>query len=155
MNTNNTIQPQVSESYETAARDKLNAVYRERVGCSVAFARAALELGWKAGLGLDTKGQQVLYVDTPNGQVSWHIWDTENDLLVGLPQYDGEWDGQFRGRDAAWCVWQQRKPAADTSQRELRSAWDDGAHSALGSVGFEDHYKYLQNPYINASAQKQ
>lgn len=97
--------------------EKLNAVYRERVGCSVAFARAAIQLGWKAGLGLDAKGQQVLYVDTPNGQVSWHIWDTENDLLVGLPQYDGEWDGEFRGRDAIWSVW-----SVNTTEAELAKA---------------------------------
>lgn len=91
-------------------KDQLNAVYSQRNELAVAFALAAIEAGWNAGRGFDmdmpgadvNDWGHVVYVDTPGGQVSWHIAPDDVHLLAPLPQYDGEWDGTFRARESGW-----------------------------------------------------
>jgi hypothetical protein len=34
-----------------------------------------------------------VYIDTPEGQLSWHYHDREGALFADLPPYPGEWDG--------------------------------------------------------------
>ena len=91
----------------TRLRAKVDAVYSERNRLAAAFARMALAAGFKAGKGVDPDETKwpVVYVDTPNGQVSWHIAEADQGALEGLPQYNGEWDGKFTARDPAWSVW--------------------------------------------------
>ena len=91
----------------TRLRAKVDAVYSERNRLAAAFARMALAAGFKAGKGVDPDETKwpVVYVDTPNGQVSWHIAESDQDVLEGLPQYDGEWDGTFTAREPLWPVW--------------------------------------------------
>lgn len=92
-------------------QDRLLRAYRERTAAAVALARMAIELGYKAGIGKDDNDswddewRVVLYVDTPAGQVSWHIAPTDQDLLRDLPKYNGKWDGTFRSRDSSFCYW--------------------------------------------------
>ena len=88
-------------------RAKVDAVYSERNRLAAAFARMALAAGFKAGKGVDPDETKwpVVYVDTPNGQVSWHIAEADQGVLEGMPQYNGEWDGKFTARDPAWSVW--------------------------------------------------
>lgn len=94
----------------TKAQDRLNRAYSERAALSGAFAKTALQLGWKVGRGIDTKEpdaawRHVLYVELPDGrQVSWHFAPSDFHLLEGLPTYEGEWDGNFTGRDPSWCL---------------------------------------------------
>ena len=90
-----------------ASKEKLDSVYAERNRLAVAFARMALAAGFRAGKGVDPDKWPVVYVETPNGQVSWHIAESEASALEGLPEYPGEWDGSYRARDANWCVWDQ------------------------------------------------
>lgn len=85
----------------------LDEVYAQRNELAVAFAKAALAAGWRAGRGLDPKGADgwghVVYVDLPDGaQVSWHIAPSEAYLLDEMPEYSGKWDGKFTGRKAGW-----------------------------------------------------
>lgn len=93
------------ESYD----NKLNDIYTQRNNCAIAFAKAAVAAGWKAGRGIDPKQfdeswAHVVYIDLPNGkQVSYHIAPEQVPLMDGLPQYDGEWDGTFLGRDTDWA----------------------------------------------------
>lgn len=91
----------------TRLRAKVDAVYSERNRLAAAFARMAFAAGFKAGKGVDPDETKwpVVYVDTPNGQVSWHIAESDQSALEGLPQYNGEWDGKFTARDPAWPVW--------------------------------------------------
>jgi len=90
-----------------ASKAKLDSVYSERNRLVIAFARMALAAGFRAGKGVDPGKWPVVYVETPNGQVSWHIAASEAPALEGLPEYPGEWDGTYRARDASWCVWEQ------------------------------------------------
>lgn len=91
-------------------KDQLQTVYSQRNELAVAFALAAIEAGWKAGRGfdMDMPGADVngwghvVYVDTPGGQVSWHIAPADVYLLDSLPQYDGDWDGTFKARNPGW-----------------------------------------------------
>lgn len=91
-------------------QEKLNEVYRQRNSLAIAFCRAAILLGWPAGKGIDGEGHPderagwswVVYVDTPKGQISWHISPDSAHLLVDLPMYAGKWDGTYNGRDNNW-----------------------------------------------------
>jgi len=92
--------------------DRLDRAYAERNALAIAFAKAALAAGWRAGRGYDDdqskdwapQWRHVVYVDLPDGrQVSWHMAPTEVELLDRLPQYAGEWNGEFTARDPSWC----------------------------------------------------
>lgn len=68
--------------------------YFDRNQLVLAFARLAQERGWRVGLGVDPTEPDwpVIYVDTPEGQVSWHL--PVADLEVAeWPVYQGTWDG--------------------------------------------------------------
>lgn len=75
-------------------RESKDAAYLER-NRLVAFlarqfpsgiARTAIE-GWSD----DWHG--CVYIDTPEGQMSWHYHDSHTFLFEGLPPYVGKWDG--------------------------------------------------------------
>lgn len=34
-----------------------------------------------------------VFIDTPDGQMSWHYHDSHQWMFAHLPPYDGEWDG--------------------------------------------------------------
>jgi len=77
-------------------------VYQERDRCVAALAWLALRLGLRAGLGRhspapdptwDPAWLTVVYVELPEGQVSWHVHERARYLFDGLPAYDPGWDG--------------------------------------------------------------
>lgn len=76
-----------------------NAAYAERNKCVVALARLAIAHGYKAGVGQhvgedwESDWRNIVFIDLPEGQVSWHFHDSELSLLEGLPKYEGVWDG--------------------------------------------------------------
>jgi hypothetical protein len=83
----------------TKAKD---AAYRERDQVVALVARMALALGWRAGLRShepdpdptwDEDWKNVVAIDLPTGQVTWHFHDSERPLFHSLPQYAGRWDG--------------------------------------------------------------
>lgn len=99
-----------------AQTDRTNRAYSERAACAVALARMAIQAGFQAGVGTDTSAEsvewsRVLYIDTPNGQVSWHIAPADQHLLEGLPLYHGEWDGTYKSREqgSPWAIWNQKE----------------------------------------------
>jgi hypothetical protein len=82
-----------------AAKD---SAYAERNQVVALLLRMALRLGWRAGVGRheDRPGEawepdwrQLVSVDLPTGQASWHFHDSEAHLLAGLPEYGAGWDG--------------------------------------------------------------
>lgn len=74
-------------------------VYKERNLCVMSFAYMAKEVGWNCGIGKhvgeewDDEWRNVIFVETPLGQVSWHIHDKELPLFHFLGVYRGGWDG--------------------------------------------------------------
>lgn len=89
--------------------ERTNDAYRQRNALAVAFVKMALLQGWPAGRGLDGREENdmdwryVVYVDLPSGaQVSWHMSPDCVNLLDGLPQYGGDWNGEWTAKDVDW-----------------------------------------------------
>ena len=104
-----------------ALKAKVDGVYSERNRLAAAFARIALAAGFKAGKGVDPDETKwpVVYVETPNGQVSWHIASRDADILKGLPDYEGQWDGTWRARYADWCRWPRKARRAKARDKDF------------------------------------
>lgn len=89
--------------------DQINELYRQRNNLAIAFCKAALAAGRKAGRGIDTSKddgdpwENVVYVVLPGDtQVSWHTAPSEVHLLDGIPEFEGNWDGAFTARNKNW-----------------------------------------------------
>lgn len=84
--------------YELLYRQK-DAAYVERNKCVALIARMAVALGLDAGLGRhegedwEDDWRNIVFVDLPSGQVSWHIHDSDLGWFEFLGQYKGVWDG--------------------------------------------------------------
>lgn len=86
--------------YETVFTQK-DAAYAERNKCVALIARMAIALGLRAGLGRheeedkswEDDWRNIVFIDLPSGQVSWHIHDSDLPMFEFLPKYHGVWDG--------------------------------------------------------------
>ena len=78
----------------TAARTIIDDVYFDRNQLAKGFATLAIRLGWTVGLADDPDDPDwpVLVIDTPAGQVSYHIHGDQIDASR-WPRYPGHWDG--------------------------------------------------------------
>lgn len=45
--------------------------------------------------GWDPEWYNCVFIDTPEGQMSWHYHDREAYLFADLPEYTHEWDGHL------------------------------------------------------------
>lgn len=79
-------------------RNKNNA-YAERNKCLVLIALMAQRLGINVGIGRhigeewEDDWRNILFIDLPSGQVSWHIHDSETYMFYFVGPYSGVWDG--------------------------------------------------------------
>lgn len=98
------------EQRVTDLHQQKNDAYVER-SCLVAalawFAldtrrRRGADVLWFAGVGRhqpdpdpnwDVDWLTVVYIDTPHGQLSWHLHDNDLPMFEGLPSYHTPWDG--------------------------------------------------------------
>lgn len=79
---------------------RINRAYAERALAISFLASAAIAAGWDVWRKKDERMQMwVLYVETPQGQVSWHFDDRDFHLieLVHVAE-DREWNGHYFGR---------------------------------------------------------
>lgn len=86
-------------------RDELrkakDSAYSERNKVVALLARIAPWMGWGAGhgrhpesdAGWERDWMNIVFIDLPTGQASWHLHDSEVHLLAGLPKYLKDWDG--------------------------------------------------------------
>lgn len=77
--------------------DALNAAYRERNQAAQLAAALGDKGGWPVGWGVDPSEPDwpVLYIYLGSwGQLSWHM--PRADVLEGLPDFTGTWDGTDR-----------------------------------------------------------
>ncbi|ASV42817.1 hypothetical protein [Vibrio phage JSF15] len=80
--------------------ERVNRAYAERALAISFLASAAIAAGWDVWRKKDERMQMwVLYVETPQGQVSWHFDDRDFHLieLVHVAE-DREWNGHYFGR---------------------------------------------------------
>lgn len=114
--------------------DSMNRAYAQRNTMAVALVKMALLLGWPAGRGIDgreghpVEWRHVVYVQLPGGeQVSYHIAPSEQHLLADLPEFAGEWDGNYTGTDADWPkhVTGEPVPKLRHAAREVLAAIDE------------------------------
>jgi hypothetical protein len=81
---------------EPVASAALDGAYRERNAVVAALIRSN---GWKAEVVMapDTEGWWIVYAETPQGQVSWHISPDDMDLFSDWPvafgTHHSPWDG--------------------------------------------------------------
>lgn len=79
-----------------AAKD---GAYAERNKCLVLVALMAQRLGLTVGIGQDptpgvkTEWRNILFIELPAGQVSWHLHESETSMFYFVGAYDGAWDG--------------------------------------------------------------
>ncbi|ALF55722.1 hypothetical protein ACX27_27320 [Nostoc piscinale CENA21] len=74
-----------------------NLAYSERNKMLAAYCRLAFTSGLTVGIGQDDSESEewrnIIFIDTPNGQVSFHIHSSELPLFSFLPPYTRKWDG--------------------------------------------------------------
>lgn len=78
---------------------QLDAVYAERNMCVALLAFWANTLGMPVGIrktvieDWDPAWHNCVFIELPEGQISWHYHDREAHLFAGLPPYAADWDG--------------------------------------------------------------
>jgi hypothetical protein len=81
------------------ARAEREEAYSQRNLVVALLARLAASSGWpvwvsqQAGGSIDDRFQRVVYVMTPEGQLSWHFPEDESANFDGLPTDGPAWDG--------------------------------------------------------------
>ena len=81
----------MSDKIKTGDQPHSVSLYTERAYCVAALARCALAMGLDAGLIHATETEWAcIYIDTPSGQVAWHIAEGDLRLFRGLPLYSGD-----------------------------------------------------------------
>lgn len=85
---------------EAITIEQLNGVYTERNQCVALIARMAQALGYTVGKVVGpaafcdaSEEWNLVFVDLPSGQVSWHIHESEMPFFDFLPLYEGRYDG--------------------------------------------------------------
>ncbi len=85
---------------ERAGQHATDLAYDERNRVVAAMAKMGVALGWTCGIGRhaaheewDPEWLNIVYIETPAGQASWHIHDRDLPLFAGLPRYEKPWDG--------------------------------------------------------------
>ena len=88
--------------------EKLNSVYKERALAVVKMAQLALQLGYVVTRREPSscgKEWGVLYVELPEGQVSWHFSEEDSYMITQFPvDNSAKWDGRFNGRDVEFMT---------------------------------------------------
>lgn len=85
----------------TTLKSQLDGVYHERNMLAMLAAKTMLDLGLQAGVGVDEAASpewsHVLFIDVPNGQLSYHLAPHEvKQFRDQLPEYTQPWDGSSK-----------------------------------------------------------
>jgi hypothetical protein len=91
-----------AERERDEARAAKDVAYAERNRVVAALARMALGRSWRTGIRphepdpdptWDEDWKNVVLINLPTGQVSWHYHDSDRPLFAWLPPYRWPWDG--------------------------------------------------------------
>lgn len=86
-------------SDDTYSETQVNAVYFERNAVVAWAAKMAMSLGFHVVItrtaieGWDPAWHNCIFIDTPEGQASWHFHDRDAPLFAGMLRGSIEWDG--------------------------------------------------------------
>ncbi len=76
------------------SNDEINQAYVERDMCVAFICLLAHKLGWNVGLKQgDDPNWPLVFVDSPLGQLSWHVKREELMFFPSLSPYLADWDG--------------------------------------------------------------
>jgi hypothetical protein len=108
---------------EVVPASEADKAYAERNAVVLAFAHLGELMGWTVGKlsDPDEPDWPVLMIDTPAGQVSWHL--TADEMPATMPKYPGEWDGHStpekyeRLRRLAGMAWGEGRLVSDEAER--------------------------------------
>lgn len=79
------------------SQGEIDKVYWERNLCAATLAKMANEAGFEAGLAIDEDAEEgwknLIFIDLPSGQISYHIPDHILEWFMGLVHYHKKWDG--------------------------------------------------------------
>lgn len=106
------------ENHIVDTNEKVDLAYTQRM---MVVRMLALKSGCKFGLGKDDNEEwddewrNVVYIDLPEGQVSYHIAPHDMHLFNDFPVYEGKWDGKFSGGCIEFIksIQAQEKPCVD------------------------------------------
>jgi hypothetical protein len=129
-------------------RAQKDGAYRERDQVVALVARMALALGWRAGVRRhepdpdptwDEDWKNVVAIDLPTGQVTWHYHDSEVPLFIGLPDYQGSWDGhdtaeKYRRVHAAWPSPRAQTGTDEDAARIEREAYEENVRRVVTAL---------------------
>lgn len=110
----------------------MNKVYTERM---LVVRALAVMSGCPYGIGQDDNDdwddewRNVVYIDLPQGQVSWHIAPHDLYIFEGFPEYKGEWDETYNGKCVDFMKGVKRVPSKEPEVKALKSiiqAWENG-----------------------------
>lgn len=107
---------------------RLDGAYAERTLLILALC-ALFPSGMKKApvRGMPREFETAVYVDTPAGQMSWHIHEDDLPAFAHLPPYPGEWDGHSTTEKYRRLL----DPAfADTQERKALSFYANGFEMA-------------------------
>lgn len=134
----------------------LEVAYGERNRCVYLIVLLAQALGLRVGMGRhidkedvpwDDEWRNVVYVDLPSGQVSWHIHDSEMTWgFDALPKYPDPWDGhttslKYRRLRMPEPLPDVKKICAAERERCAELAEKVGTDPALGMVTERSDWK--------------
>ncbi len=88
----------------TAERDEASeqksTAYRERNQCVAFLTKLAYEAGYHVSMGMhpddpawDPDWRNIVFLEGPTGQLSWHIHDSEVSMFAWIWSNTGKWDG--------------------------------------------------------------
>lgn len=96
---------EVRSKVERLERERDDA-YKQRDLVVALLARLSIADRWPAGTGTDDtekdpRWKRVVFIETPEGQISWHFPEEEGYLFDGLPVHAKSWDGHTNDQKTA------------------------------------------------------
>lgn len=126
------------------ANEAKNLAYSERNKMLAAYCRLAIASGFTAGIGRhqgdgwDDDWRNIVFIDTPNGQASFHLHDSELHLFNFLPPYQGQWDGH--DTETKW----NRLLTANSEFITVNPVRADGSITGFYSYGHHDKNQFWE-----------
>jgi hypothetical protein len=129
-----------AERERDEARAAKDVAYAERNRVVAALARMALGRSWRTGIRphepdpdptWDEDWKNVVLINLPTGQVSWHYHDSDRPLFAWLPPYRWPWDGHDTAEKYRRLAALSLPPAENFED----AAHDAAAVRSLGEAG--------------------